>query len=217
MENNEQKTKGWFEDRRGKFTASEFHKLMTSGKSKDQLFGATALDYIDEKVDEIITSGDLNDFGGFAGNKATEWGEYWEPIAREKFTEKTGIEVLEVGFLQIEERWGGSPDGVTEDSIIEIKCPYASKNHTANLFIETQEDLKKEHKEYYIQMQVNMLAAKKKKGYFISFDPRKLHPTLSLKVIEISIDETLVAEMKMRYNEAMKILSSRLEILYNQL
>jgi hypothetical protein len=214
MESNEQKSTGWFEERRGKFTASEFFKLMTSGRAKDQLFGATALDYIDEKV-EIITSGDMNDFGSFAGNKATEWGEYWEPVAREKFTEKTGIVVTEVGFIQIEERLGGSPDGITEDAIIEIKCPFASKNHTSNLFIEDQWGLKSEHKEYYIQMQVNMMAAKKEKGYFISYDSRKLQPSLSLKIIEVAIDEQMVSEIKMRYAEAMKILNQRLEFLYS--
>ena len=217
MESNEQKSTAWFEERRGKFTASEFFKLMTSGRGKDQLFGATALDYIDEKVDEIITSGDLNDFGSFAGNKATEWGEYWEGPAREKFTEKTGIEVIEVGFIQIEERLGGSPDGITEDAIVEIKCPFASKNHTANLFLRDQFDLKAEHKEYYIQMQVNMLAANKKKGYFISYDPRKLQPSLSLKIIEVQIDEDMITEIQMRYAEAMKILSQRLEYLYGLL
>jgi hypothetical protein len=213
----EQKSEEWYQARRAKFTASEYHKLMTSGRTKDQLFGQVAIGYIMDVLDEIITSGDMNNYGSFAGNKATDWGEYWEPVARDKFVEKTGIKVEEVGFLQIDEYFGGSPDGVTEDAIIEIKCPMCSVNHTQNLFMSNQSDLLDLHKDYYIQMQVNMIAAKKDKGYFISYDPRKLQESFQLKIIEVKIDETMVEEIWMRYRESLKIISQKQELLYNML
>ena len=201
----DQRTNEWFSERWGKFTASEFHKLMKSGRGKDQLFGQVAMGYIFKKIDEQITSHDM-DNGDFAGSKATEWGEYWETVARQEFEKKTGFKVSEVGFLPIAENMGGSPDGVIEgEAIIEIKCPFLTANHTENLFLENENDLADAHEDYYIQMQVNMLAAKVDKGYFISYDPRKIQESLKLKIIEVQKNETICEEIMFRYNEAMQI------------
>jgi len=204
----------WFRERWGKFTASTFYKLMSSGRGKDQIFGKVALGYINEKIDEIITSHDV-DMGNFAGNKATEWGEYWETPAREAFEEKTGLKVDLVGFILIEDFFGGSPDGYIKDhAIIEIKCPFSTVNHTENLFLKDENDFRDAHEDYYIQMQVNMMAMKVDKGYFISYDPRKLQASLKLKIIEVQKNETICAEILMKYHEAMKIVSEKQKQLY---
>lgn len=235
MENKiEQRSKDWFEMRFGCFTASEFHKLMSGGKRKmtpaeleaeklmngkrttvDTLFGDTANTYIDNKLAEILSNGLSKEFESFTGNKATEYGEVLEATAREAFTAETGIEVKECGFIKIDERFGGSPDGLTEDAIIEIKCPYVLTNHLKNMQMLTVEDFISLHHEYYIQMQVNMIAAKVNKGYFISFDQRYPNKKLWLKVLEVPLDENVKKDIMHRYHEANKILSQKLEFFYD--
>jgi len=234
MENNEQRSDQWFKDRSECFTSSEFHKLMSGGKRKmtpaeleaeklikgkrttvDTLFGDTANTYIDTKLAGILSNGLSVYFESFAGNKATEYGEIQEPVAREAFTAETGIEVKECGFIKIDERLGGSPDGLTTDAIIEIKCPYVLANHLQNMQMLTVEDFISLHYEYYIQMQVNMIAAKVSKGYFISFDNRYPNRKLWLKILEVPLDENVKKDILHRYQEANKILSQKLEFFYN--
>lgn len=235
MENNiEQRSQEWFELRFGCFTASEFHKLMSGGKRKmtpdeliieklnkgkrttiDTLFGDTANTYIDNKLAEILSNGLSKEFESFQGNRATEYGELLESVARDAFTEETGIKVQECSFIKIDERFGGSPDGLTEDAIIEIKCPYVLCNHLQNMQMLSVDDFITLHYDYYIQMQVNMIAAKVNKGYFISFDNRYPNRSLWLKILEVPLDENLKAEIMHRYQEANKILSQKLEFFYD--
>lgn len=62
----------------------------------------------------------------FEGNEATRWGNDNEPVALAAYGSVTGLNVQQVGFVrhrQIE--WiGGSPDGLTDFKLIEIKCPF---------------------------------------------------------------------------------------------
>lgn len=232
----EQNSQEWYLERWGKFTASSFHKLFSGGKrpmtqdeliveklnkgrksTVETLFGEGAISYIYEKIDEILTSYDAAEMFAFSGNKATDYGHAYEDQAIEQFELRTGIKVERVGFIQIAERLGGSPDGVTEDAIIEVKCPFSSKNHTVNLLIDSVAGLKDEHFDYYIQMQVNMIAAKKEKGYFISYDPRKSNSVFQMKIIEVPKDEQVCKEILFRYQEAMKVLSGVLEKLYKMI
>lgn len=218
IHNVEQGSNEWLLLRRGKFTGSEFHKLMTSGRGKNELFGKTALTYIFDVLDEMITSHDFNDYGRtFEGNRATEWGHVNEGQARQEFEETTGLSTESVGFIDIDEYFGCSPDFVTIDAIGEIKCPFNPSNHTANLFLKDATDLMEKHYDYYIQMQIEMIACKKSKGYFVSFDPLKLQKSLQLKVIEVPKDEAICAEIMMRYNEAVKILSGLKNELYKMI
>lgn len=222
----------WYSDRLGKFTASEFHKLMSGGrrdmtpeelaeekakggkrKTIDTLFGETALSYIDAKVTEILTNGTGCDYG-FQGNKATEWGEYWEPIAKEKFIEKVGMLVEPCGFINISERFGGSPDGLILGGHIEIKCPYKPENHVQNLWLKNAQELKEKHFEYYVQCQVNLIAVKGSECFFVSFDPRMQNEKLQMKIIPVPKDNELIEEIQMRYTEALKTLKQKINLLF---
>lgn len=56
-----------------------------------------------------------------------------ESIAIQKFQEQTGIDVLKCGlFIDKENPFlAASPDGlIGSDAIVEVKCPYASRNYT---------------------------------------------------------------------------------------
>lgn len=206
----EQGTQEWFDARLAKFTSSELHKLFKSGRAKDQLFGETAKTYILEKVAEIMTNGLSIEYKAFESN-ATDWGKEYEDEARALFSELTGYEVRTCGFYEYDEFFGGSPDGIVNgDEILEIKCPYQSKNHVANLCCKNADDLKNLSPEYYIQMQGNMLSTGAKRGWFVSYDPR-FSGDLIVKIIEVERDEELILEAKHRLAEAAGLINEYLK------
>ncbi|KAJ8393375.1 hypothetical protein AAFF_G00060970 [Aldrovandia affinis] len=66
------------------------------------------------------------------GAHACDWGILHEPKAKQEYTERTGVTIQERGvFLSDSGLLGGSPDGmVSDDCIIEVKCPYAARTKT---------------------------------------------------------------------------------------
>ncbi len=67
ISSSEQRSEEWYAQRLGKFTASRFGDLMTNGRKKDEVLGATAVSYIYEKAAEILTGrtkGNLRDCAG---------------------------------------------------------------------------------------------------------------------------------------------------------
>jgi hypothetical protein len=228
----EQRTPQWWHDKEAMFSASEFFKLMSGGrremtpdelaiekanggkrKTIDTLFGDTALTYIKDKVSEIITNGTCLDYMRFE-TKATEWGNFFEDEARQAYEAKTGNKLESIGFVKIDDRLGASPDGIVSIAmiinsslIIEIKCPYRTTNHVGNLLIENQQQFAQERPNYYIQIQVQLLATGLDYCDFISYDPRCSELT-KLKIIRINRDEELIIEIQYRNDEAKKILQN---------
>lgn len=160
----EQRTVEWFEARKGKFSASEIHKLMGKTINTD-----TAQTYILEKATEEISEIIIDPFD----NKAMEYGRTWEPVAKSYYSEVTGHKVNDFGFKLLNEHAGCSPDGLIDGQQkgLEIKCPYLPINHTKHLLIENQEQLKSERKEYYYQVMFSMLCFGFKEWDFVSFSP----------------------------------------------
>jgi len=159
----------WWENRIGKFTASEIWKLMTEPRAKKDLMSKTAETYIREKVYEIL-SGQLKQS---IDSASTAWGHENEPIAKRYYTALTGNEVIESKLLISENIEGltGSPDGlVGEEGMIEVKCPFVGSNHL-NFFF-NEDTFESENNDYYYQMQCNLLLSGRKWCDFISFDPR---------------------------------------------
>lgn len=108
-------------------TASEFDKIYTgSGKQSEQRSAYMSRLAIATKYQ----------VPKFMGNKWTERGKDLEPQAREKFIEKTGFDVREVGFCQRKGSIAGcSPDGLIYHNGepiagLEIKC-YKLDKHLA--------------------------------------------------------------------------------------
>lgn len=220
-----QKVPSWYQDKLGKFSGSEFWKLLIGGrrdmtpeeleaekkaggkrKTVDTLFGDVAEKYIQDKISEIITNGTCLDYKAL-NTKEIEWGNYWEPYAKEFFTQKIGIEIIPCGFINISERFGCSPDGELPNHALEIKCPYNTTVHVQNLRLNSAQGLKELHKDYYIQMQIEMIALRKEKGLFVSYDPR-CSERLQMKIIEVPKDEELIKEILYRKEEALKVLNS---------
>jgi len=188
----------WLETRKGKFTASEIHKLM-GGSRSGGLLSQTAETYVYEKCAELLTGEIKNTYA-----PALDWGKEYELEAFNCFSKNSFESMSYYGgenyvFIPYGIYSGYSPDGLSDKSILEIKCPYNSGNHLKNFSINDAESLKKIRPEYYWQMQLGMIAANLDNGYFVSFDPR-MPDNKQLHIAEIErhevqgeIDEKLEA------------------------
>lgn len=153
----EQRTEEWNNQRKGKFTASEIYKLMgVKG------LGETGKTYAIEKAIEELYGKVDDDFISFDMQRGIEI----EPLAFNYFSDVMDLKFIKVtncGFFDNCEHSGASPDGlVGEDSILEIKCPKAS---TFFKLVATNDIDPK----YYYQMQMQMIATKRNKGYFFNY------------------------------------------------
>jgi hypothetical protein len=167
-----QRSQAWFNARVGKFTASEIYKLMTQPQTKaareNGELSETTKSYIMSKVAEEMTGIEQT-----TNSAATDWGVEHEAEACNLYAEMMESHVDSVGFIPYGDHAGGSPDGIcSRFGVIEIKCPYNFENHVQNLLIADEDDLFKQRKPYWWQLQMNMIVAGKEEGMFISYDPR---------------------------------------------
>ena len=184
--NDKQRTDDWLGDRMGRFTASEFHRLMTEPRSKaDKEAGKLsqgAMTYVMEKVAERITGKPAKDE---FDSKYTQWGEEHEPLAKSIYEAVFDRKVKLSGFIEYGDHAGGSPDGlVMDDGILEIKCPYTITSHLGHLMLSNADDLKADKPEYYWQCLGYMLITGREWCDFISYHPH-FPARLQLKRITI--------------------------------
>ena len=107
-----QGTPEWTKKRLGKLTGSVAQAIATAGA------GLETLAYI--KVAEKLT-GKAEE--GYI-NANMEKGNELEAMARNAYELETGKVVKEVGFCELDEYCGCSPDGfIGKDGLVEIKCP----------------------------------------------------------------------------------------------
>lgn len=167
-----QRSDFWRTARLGRFTASEFHKLMTEPRSKEAKANGELSDgaktYVLDKIAEDLT-GMSKDFQ----NDATVFGIQNEELARKVYMSTTPFAVTECDFITYGDNAGGSPDGfVGDEGMIEIKCPWNSTEHLKHCLITSDEYLKDEFAAFYWQMQCNLLFTGRQWCDFVSFDPR---------------------------------------------
>lgn len=191
MESVQQRSLEWHEQRLGKFTASEIHKLMGV-----KALGDTGKGYAIEKAIEHLYGDFEEPFISFDMQTGIET----EPLAFAKFQELKGLEFLQVsncGFFNYGENAGASPDGlVSDNAILEIKCP---KSTTFFKLVATNEIDSK----YYAQMQMQMLATDAIKGYFFNY---LIHEGKEYwHEIIVERDEVICDRIKERINEAIEI------------
>jgi len=122
--------------------------------------------------------------------KQAEYGHEHEPLAREAY-EAREFEVVETCGLVYRDatmRCAVSPDGLTDDRGIEIKCPFTSAVHVDTLING------KIKPEYHAQYQFGMWVTGLKRWDFVSFDPRmRGRPENRLVVIPQYRDEEVMA------------------------
>ena len=153
IHNLEQQSKEWFDCRKGHLTASHAQAIGNSGKGLDT--------YVLELMSEYYSSGEKEHYT----NKHTERGNELEPIARDIYEIETGNKVDEVGFCEMSEFIGCSPDGlVEEDGGIEIKS-IDDKGYFDLLINESIDS------SYLWQIQMNLLVTERKWWDFVAYNP----------------------------------------------
>ena len=149
-----QKSEAWYLLRNGKITASNADRLLTPAKRKTY-----AMELLAEQQSEYIPE-------GFTSS-AMAWGIENEENAVAWYELETGNVVERVGFCLHDDydMIGCSPDGfIGSEGLIEIKCPN-SKTHIEYM-------LEGIPKDYFSQVQFQMLVTGRFWCDFVSFDPR---------------------------------------------
>lgn len=179
-----QGTDAWLAARCGAITASRMADLMARTKSG---WGASRANLAAELLVERLTGQSAARYL----NPAMIWGTEQEPFARQAYSERYGVDVLEVGFIPHPEiaRAGASPDGyVGNDGLVEIKAPL-SATHIDMLMSGKVPD------RYLLQMQFQMACTGRGWCDFVSYDPR-CPENLRLFVQRVPRDHSLILELE---------------------
>lgn len=177
LEEADQRTAGWAQLRAGRFTASSISTLFTEGRDKaaaaqNEGFGATAVGMIKQKAMEIFLGHAIEDG---IDSYEMRFGRYMERPARDFYEDLAGVQTIDCTFVPYGDSAGGSPDFVTNTAVLgEIKVPKPSTHADYLLEITNFDDLKRVKKEYWHQLQSNMVFTGLTEGVFISFDPRMI-------------------------------------------
>lgn len=163
----------WFKVRLGKLTASKAQAVASNGRGLETLCF--------EKVAEIISG---TQESGYT-NADMERGNEQETLARSAYEMETGNPVKQVGFVELDERVGCSPDGfVGEDGLVEIKC------HKGSQFVKLIFSEKIDTK-YVWQMQFQMFVTGRQWVDYVGFNEN--FP--NLKIIRVHRDEDAIAKI----------------------
>jgi len=185
----------WMQQRTGKFTSSRIGDLMTKGRGKDKFWGDTAMNYIYEKVAELMTG--LPTY--VRETAAMAWGSDHEEEAINYYNSiaHNSIEHMGTTFVKFNDSCGGSPDGFIKDNwVAEIKCPYNSGKHIKTVLTREID------KNYMYQCQANMLFSGRDYCMFISYDPRMKHDNMKMAIIPIKRNEEICNAILERIEKA---------------
>lgn len=189
----DQGSEEWEQIRVGRFTSSEFYKLMECGTrpmTPDELkarpkagkgskttlvpdpskMGSKGLTYIRQKVWEVMTGKAQSSPYAYA----LAYGKEMEPHAVEFFEKVTGLATHTTGFQPWTDHAGGSPDRlIGDDEGLEVKCP-VSDEQVDYLILTDHYDLKRNYPEYYWQCVSLLLFTGRKRWHFCTYDPRMI-------------------------------------------
>jgi len=153
--NFEQQTPEWFAIRQKKLTASHAQAIASAGKGLDT--------YVSELMSDYYSSGENENYT----NKDMERGNELEPLARTMYELETGNELDEVGFVEVDEYSGFSPDGLYKEvGGVEVKS-LNDKNH----FQVILNGLKAVDKKHIWQIQMSLLLSKRVWWDLILYNP----------------------------------------------
>lgn len=198
----EQRTNEWHEERLGKFTSSNIHKLM--GKKG---LGDTGRSYCLQLAIDLVEGKDWNeDFISFDMQRGIEL----EPLAFAKFSEimsEDFIQVTTSEFITSNGYTGSSPDGLVGDfGTLEIKCPKRDKFFKLIALGASEID-----PEYFYQMQHQMLETGRRIAYFFNYYIHNGKPLWHL--MSIDRHEETISLMRSRIEEAKEIRDELVEMI----
>ena len=152
----EQRTEEWFEQRKGRVTASSVGAILGLSPYMKR---------------EDVMRNMVREYHGyereFKGNQATEYGTFHEDMAAMDYQLKTGNVIAKTGFHAYENWLGASPDGIIDMwTLIEIKCPYGQRDKIPPVFKTLEQQ-----PHYYAQIQIQMFVTKTNKCDFYQWSP----------------------------------------------
>ena len=163
----EQRSTQWYEDFGTMVTASEFHKLFDSERTRGQLVISKA-NPTPHNSPKAVSTEQL---------KPMDWGIRFEPIVKQYLEKLWNCKVYECGRMKhtTQKKLGASPDGLvtTEGNkygrLVEIKCPFSRK---VGLGIP---------QDYWMQMQIqmevtNLIECEYVEVEILSKNPKNLNP-----------------------------------------
>lgn len=185
-----QGTEEWLKLRLGKFTASSAQAIANNGKGLETVVFEKVAEILTGKEKEAYTNGDI------------ERGHQLEEMARSAYELEKGTPVKKVGFIEIDEYRGCSPDGlVGEDGLVEIKC----KNDVnfVRMLIEPKID-----PEHHWQMQMQLFLTGRSWCDYVVFNPN--FPK-SIIVVRVERDKDAIAKLNLGLNEGIATIRKILE------
>ena len=186
----------WENDRKGRFTGSDMHKLMGVGRSNSKKdwdrpekiidLNETAKKYIYEKAKERQRDRVIKSYIGYNGT----YGKICEALTKKKLLEKApGAEIKEHGFVEfIKGVAGASPDGeffpnLTPEKLSELKphdtdfmkiesmaLEIKSAMGTDPVYLKFEKPFIEKHPDFW-QVQTEMLALKTAKCLYVVAEP----------------------------------------------
>lgn len=215
----EQRTLDWYRSRLGKITGSAVGKLMVSGRKKDELFGQTALSYINKVASERMLHQQVYENDGWleelleqtnVTSKAMQWGIDNEDKARKLYSLVNDVEVVECPSVvhPTIPNFAASPDGyiTVKNGTIEIKC-IGLNNWLSYFEMKEPLDLKALNPEYYWQCYAEMSCAETDFTDFTIYNPFMATP---LKTLKIERDDDVIAQLEERVILANQLIEHKL-------
>lgn len=197
-----QGTPEWLLARCGKLTASRFDAVLAKGVGKAP--SKTRQSYLYEVASEILTGQPQDSYT----NDAMAYGTLTEPEARQTYANVEQVPVGLVGFVEMNERVGCSPDGfIGTNGLLEIKCPKTStqiQRVLASVF----------PSEYLPQVQGQLWVCEREWCDFLSYDGRINGPASYFKV-RVYRDEQYIKTLSDGVSQFIEELEKTLERLQN--
>lgn len=205
----DQGSETWEEMRVGRFTSSEWSKIMEcgfrpmtpeelaarpkSGKGSKTTrvpdpttMGEKGVSYVLQKVAETLTGKPKPQSFAYP----IVYGRETEPEAVEHVEKVLGVECKPTGFHVYTDHAGGSPDRlIGDDDLLEIKCPFYSEHQISYLMLTDRFDLKREYPQYYWQVVTQLLFTGRKRAHFCTFDPRMKDDKYKLSHLILMADD----------------------------
>ena len=162
----EQGTEAWFNARAEKMTASNACAIGNNGAGFKTYINNLMAETYSSAIKESYTNEDM------------ERGNELEALARTVYEMETGNEVEEVGFIELDEFTGCSPDGlIGEDGGLEIKCLKDEKYFKVLL-----EGIETVLSDYIWQIQMCLYVTGRKWWDLVLYNPNYKKSILILKV-----------------------------------
>lgn len=174
----------WLDSRVGNVTCSRLNDLMATNKNGTP--SKSRMDYLIEKITERVI-GDITDHYVTA---AMQRGTDLEPIARKLYEARRNVQVREMGLIAHPRitYFAGSPDGLVDDGLIEIKTCATPQKFLARI-------LTRDYDEYRNQIQGLLACTGKPWCDLILYDDR-FPATQGLHIVRIERDEAAIESIE---------------------